>query len=168
MKNLSETSSRTVNRQTKWRFINDTRSTTVSNNNFFGLENSFGEFLFDNQQIVILLNYRFSKLGDYFGKTRPYEKSTRTYNRKTFSFRFVTSKEVLHHLKPLNTKPIGPTEIPAWVLKDGKDVLMHPFTYLFNDFLKGEKFPSDRKKPLLHRFFKKVIGLTLRTTGLYQ
>ena len=107
----------------KWRVINDTRNTTVSNNNIFSLKKSFGEILFDNKQIVNLLNYRFSKLGDYFGKARPYEKSTQTNNGKSFSFRFVTLKEVLHHLKTLNTsKPLAPTEISAWALKDGKDV----------------------------------------------
>ena len=55
--------------------------TTVSKNNIYSLKNSSGEILFD-KQIVNLLNYRFSKLGDYFGKGRPYEKSTRTNNRK--------------------------------------------------------------------------------------
>ena len=77
--------------------------TQQSLKNIFSLKNSFGEILFDNKQIVNLLNYRFSELGDYFGKARPYEMSTRTNNRKTISFRFVTSKEVLHHLKTLKT-----------------------------------------------------------------
>ena len=61
----------------------------------------------------------------------------------------------MHHLKTLNTsKPLGPSEIPARALKDGKDVLMHPFTYLFNAFLK-EKFPSDLKKAIITPLFKK-------------
>ena len=75
---------------------------------------------------------------------------------KTFRFRFVTSKEILHHLKTLKTwKPLGTTEIPAWAVKDSKDVLMHPLTYLFNAFLNEEKFPSDLKKPIVTPLLKK-------------
>ena len=143
-------------RKKKWRVIDDTRNTTVSSYNMFSLKNSFGEILFDNKQIANLLNYGLSKLGDYFGKARPYEKSTRTNNRKTFSFRFVTSKEVLHHLQTLTTsKPLGPNEIPAWALKDDKDVLMHPLPYFFNAFLKEETFPSDLKKAIITPLFKR-------------
>ena len=127
MKSLSVTSSRTVNRQKKWCVINDTRNTTVSNNNIFSLKNSFGEFLFDNKQIVNLLNCRFSKLGDYFGKARPYDKSIRTNNRKTFGFRFVTSKEVLHHLRTLILlSRLDSQRYPLWLSKMAKMIECTP------------------------------------------
>ena len=51
----------------KWGVINDTRNTSVSNNNIFSLK-TLGQIPFDNKQKVNILKYRFSKLGDYFGK----------------------------------------------------------------------------------------------------
>ena len=51
-------------------------------------------------------------------------------------------------------KPLGPTGIRAWALKDRKNVLMHLLTYLFNAFLREEKFSSDLKKANITPFFK--------------
>ena len=40
------------------------------------MKNSFGETVTDQKRIANLLNYRFSKLGEYFGQTRQYMNNT--------------------------------------------------------------------------------------------
>ena len=144
MKNLSKTSSRTVNRQRKNGVSLMILETHQSLTTTFSASKLFWRNPIWQQTNSKFIKLTFLQVRWLLRKARPYEKSTRTNNKKSFSFRFVTSKEVLHHLKTLNTsKPLRPTEIPAWALTDGKDVLMHPLTYLFNAFLfKEEKFPQ--------------------------
>ena len=63
-----------------------------------------------------------------------------------FSFRFFTTFECRKALNKLNeNKPLDPSTIPAWALNDGAHVLGEPICFLFNGFLKQNKFPSPLK-----------------------
>ena len=52
----------------KWNFINEARNSKRTKANISSLKNSFGDLITDPKRIANLLNYRFSKLGDYAGK----------------------------------------------------------------------------------------------------
>lgn len=73
-----------------------------------------------------------------------------------FSFRFVTSGEVYQDLKKLNPrKSCGPSQIPAWALRDGAHYLAAPLTDVLNAFLRENKFPKNLKKAIVTPIFKK-------------
>ena len=123
--------------------------TQVSNNNIFRLKNFFGEIFFDNKQIVSRSLVTTSAKPDLMKSQL--EQITEKHLVFDLSHR---KKDVLLHLKTMNTsKPLGPTDIPAWAIKDGRDVLMHHLTYLFNAFLKQGTFPSDLKKAIITTLF---------------
>ena len=103
-----------------------------------------------------LLNYKFSKLGDYKGSACNFFPTKHRTSKNSFDFRFVTTKEVLLTLKKLNSnKPSGPSDIPSWALKHGFLFLADPIKLLFNQFLAEEKFPEDLKKAIVTPIFKK-------------
>ena len=50
-------------------------------------------------------------------------------------------------MRSLNTKkPLGPSNIPAWALKDSLNVIAEPLTFLINAFLEQGKFPNHLKR----------------------
>ena len=53
--------------KTKWNIINDSRNSTKFIQNIFCLKKYFDEVIADNYKMVQMLNYKFSKLGDYIG-----------------------------------------------------------------------------------------------------
>ena len=56
----------------------------------------------------------------------------------------------------MNTsKPLGPSKIPAWAIKDAKAALAEPLCYLINQFVTERKFPEDLKKKCVTPLFKK-------------
>ena len=122
------------------------------------LKNSFGDIITD-QKIVNLLNYRFSKLGDYIGSKQKMfdgEIETRVKSNVTFKFQPIhlfTSKEFV---KELNIyKLSGPSNIPAWSLEDSISVIAEPLCFLINACLNEGKFPSDLKQAHVCPIFKK-------------
>ena len=83
-----------------------------------------------------------------------------------FSIRFFTTFGCRKALNNLNkNKQLGPSTISAWALKDGAHILAKPICFLFNEFLKQNKFPyllklanntptiknGDTKNPLNYR-----------------
>ena len=76
-----------------------------------------------------LLNYQFSRLGDFFCKTNTlaaanFKSSFNSLHlvrvQNQFQFRFITDFELKKELMSLNNqKPIGPSSIPPWALNDG-------------------------------------------------
>ena len=52
----------------KWNFINEIRKSEKTQTELPRLKNSFGTFLTNGNDIANLLNYKFSALGEYFGK----------------------------------------------------------------------------------------------------
>ena len=56
----------------------------------------------------------------------------------------------------MNTsKPVGPSKIQAWAVKDAKAALAEPPCYLINQFITEGKFPEDLKKACVAPPFKK-------------
>ena len=102
-----------------------------------------------------LLNYKFSKLGDYIGSACNFFPTNHRTSKNSFDFRFVTTKEVLLTLKNLNSnKPSGPSYIPSWAPKGGFLFLADLIKLLFNQFLAEEKIPEDLKKAIVTPIFK--------------
>ena len=121
-------------------------------------KNSFGDIITD-QKILSLLNYRFSKLGDYIGlkqKTFNEEIETRDKANVTFKFQPVTIFACIKFGKELNiNKPLGPSNKPAWALKYSISVIAESFCFLINAFLNEGNFPSDLKQAHVCPIFKK-------------
>ena len=53
------------------------------------------------------------------------------------------------------TKAPGPSSVPAWALKDEKTQLHKPLTFLINRFFYEERFPTDLKRAIIIRLYKK-------------
>ena len=110
----------------KWQIINDTRNSKITSNVINCLRNSFGDVVTESVKMANLLNYKFATLGD-FKTSFPHKGDVACRNENfiknldsNFNFRFITKFECLRTIKTLNpNKPLGPTSIPAWVLKDG-------------------------------------------------
>ena len=69
------------------------------------LKNSFGTVLTNGNDIANLLNYKFSALGEYFGKKEQYQfcnNAARHSNK--FIFRHTTTKKIFDILNNLNVK----------------------------------------------------------------
>ena len=47
------------------------------------------------------------------------------------------------------SKPLGPSKILAWAIKDDKAALAEPLCYIINQFIIEGKFPEDLKKACL-------------------
>ena len=107
-------------------------------------------------EIANLLNYRFSTLGEFIGLQQTNNIPPKTAPRKCFNFRYITTKETNVLIDSLNTsKPVGPSKIPAWAIKDAKAALAEPLCYLINQFITEGKFPEDLKKACVTPLFKK-------------
>ena len=101
-----------------------------------------------------LVNYRFSKLGDYSGVVKKFISSERLINDE-FQFQPISIYECRKQIKSLNTKkPLGSSNIPAWALKDSSNVLAEPLTFLINAFLEN-LFPNHLKPAYVIPIFKK-------------
>ena len=90
-----------------------------------------------------MLNYKFSKLGEYLLNKPTIKQNFQQVNPNMFLIPFFTTFECHKALNNLNkNKPLGPSTIPAGALKDGAYILAEPICFLFNGFLKQNKFPS--------------------------
>ena len=81
--------------KTKWNIINDSRNSTKFSQNIFYLKKCFDDVITDNYKMAQLLNYKFSKLGDYIGSACNFFTTNHRTSKNSFDFRFVTTKEVL-------------------------------------------------------------------------
>ena len=72
---LQQTFSKLQTGRNKWNFIDEVRNSKGTKTEIDTLQNSFGDIIQDQKQIANLLNYRFSKLGDYLGKSSINDKS---------------------------------------------------------------------------------------------
>ena len=79
--------------------MNDSRNSTKFSQNLFQLKNCFEDVITDNYKMAPLLNYKFSKLGDYIGNACNFFPANHRTSKNSFDFRFVTTKEVLLTLK---------------------------------------------------------------------
>ena len=145
----------TTSEHEKWKIINDIRNSTKSNTYVQRLKNSFGEIVTNNKKMADLMNYRFSRLGDYFGKNQPHNYCKKNDNNN-FYFRFITSQECRTQIMKLSVhNPLGPSSIPAWALRDGCSELVEPLTMIFNSFISQSSFPTVFKKAIVTSVYKK-------------
>ena len=52
-------------------------------------------------------------------------------------------------------KPLGPSKIPAWALRDAKSALAEPLCFLINEYIKVGEFPEPLKHANVIPLFKK-------------
>ena len=142
----------------KWNFINEARNSQRTKTNISSLRNSFGDLITDPKRIANLLNYRFSKLGDYASKKIPYKKlNNKNPERKSlFRFQPISIFDIKKHIHNLNSnKLFVPSKIPAWAIKDVLNVIAEPLCYLVNTFVQERKFPNHLKQAFVIPIFKK-------------
>ena len=111
----------------------------------------------NGNDIANLLNYKFLVLGEYFGKKEQYQFCNNpARHSKKFLFRYTKTKEIFDILNNLNVKkPLGPSLIPSWDLKDAREHIAETLCFLFNQFLTEQRFPDDLKHAHVLLFFKK-------------
>ena len=123
------------------------------------MENSFGDIKTDQKKIVNLLNNRSSNFGDYIvskQKTFDEKSEKRIKANVTFKFQPITFFTCKKFVEELNINiPLGPSNIPAWALKDSTSVIAEPFCFLLNAFLNEGKFPGDLKHAHVCTIIKK-------------
>ena len=116
------------------------------------------EIVFLSPKKANLLNYRFSKLGDYLGDSKNFADfldDQNFTNIKTFRFQPIILLKCKTFLKQLNCrKPLGPFDLPAWALKDCLSIIVEPLTFLISAFLAAEKFPSHLKRAHIIPIYK--------------
>ena len=62
-------------------------------------------------------------------------------------YEFSSDLKLKHEFFPVNSnKPLGPSNIPAWALKDSVDIIGEPLTFLINAFLHEGRFPNHLKR----------------------
>ena len=110
----------------RWSFINETMNSKRTKTEIFSLKNSFGDTVTDQKRIANLLKYRFSKLGEYFGQARQYMNSMSKKNTK----QKYKSRKLLKRL--IRNKPLGPSVIKAWALKDSLNLLTESICFMIN------------------------------------
>ena len=94
------------------------------------------------------------------GTARPDDPPTvperKIITKKYFRFNPSVFMNVKNSYLCLNkNKPIGPCSIPAWVLKDCRNVIAQPLCYLINAFIIEGKLPNHLKHALVTPFYKK-------------
>ena len=141
----------------KWKFINEARNANRTATTISSLKNCFGDLVTDDLKIANLLNYRFSKLGNYLGDYTSYIPQLDGENKNNeFMFQPISLFECKKQIKNLNiNKPIGPSKILAWALKDAMNVIAEPLTFLINAFLEEGIFPNYLKQAYVIPIFKK-------------
>ena len=144
----------------QWNFINSIRNTMKQSTQIDDLRNSFGDTIIENKKKANFLNYRFSTLGEYKNAHPPIdvptEYSVHSKTNRHFQFRFITHKEMKDAilLLPLN-KPLGPSKIPAWALKDSINTVNPILTMIINECISKSVFPYTLKKKHVFPIFKK-------------
>ena len=127
----------------QWNLINEARNNSRTGTRILSLRNCFEDVITDSKKIANLLNYKFSKLVEYLLNKPTINQNFQQVNPNMFLFRFFTTFECRKALNNLNkNKPLGLSTIPARALKDGAHILAEAICFLFNGFIKQNKFPS--------------------------
>ena len=140
-----------TNEREKWNFINEARNSLRTKTVIPSLKNVFGDYVTDQKKVANLLNYRFSKVGDFIEQCKFFKEETfdnsSIPNFAKISFHQITLYECKKIVRSLNRKkPLGPSNIPAWALKDSLNVIAEPLTFIINAFLEPGKFPNHLKR----------------------
>ena len=131
--------------------MNEARNSLRTKTVIPSLENVFGDYVTDQKKVANLLNYRFSKLGDFIGQWKFFKEETFNIslipNLAKFGFHPITLYECKKIVRSSNTKKqLGSSNIPAWALKDSLNVIAEPLTFLINAFFEQGKFPNHLKR----------------------
>ena len=127
----------------RWKFFQDLRNKEKTQARIQSLLNSFDDKITTPMEIANLLNYRFSTLGEFIGLQQTNNMPPTTAPRKCFKFRYITTKETNVLIDSLNTsKPVGPSKIPAWAIKDAKAALANHYVISLISSLQKENFRS--------------------------
>ena len=134
----------------RWKFINEQRNSARPSVSIDSLRNSFGDVLIGPMQIAKLLNYNFSKLGEYLGRSRSAPQNFRETEHEQdfncFGFRSFAVREVTDELLRLRKdKPRGPSPIPRWAMIDSAHIVAPVLTLIFNIAIMKCKFPKALK-----------------------
>ena len=152
----------------RWKFIQDLHNKEKTQTRIQSFLNSLGNKITKPMEIANLLNNRFSTLGKFIGLQQTNNIPPKSAPRKCFKFRYITTKETNVLVDSLNkSKPVGPSKIPAWAIKDAKATLEEPLYYLINQFITERKFPEDLKKACVISLFKKEMPNTHSIKGLF-
>ena len=141
----------------RWKFINSLRNSFNVEASIGILKNALGDLVTEPKKIVNLLNYRFTTLGDYKGESNElYYANIASENHSIFNFRFVTQREVRDTILKLSVnKPLGPTKIPMWAIKDGMNAILPHLTFAINSSVSDNTFLSKLKTAHVIPIFKK-------------
>ena len=141
----------------RWKFINSLRNSFNVEASIGTLKNALGDLVTEPKKIVNLLNYRFTTLGDYKGESNElYYANIASENHSIFNFRFVTQREVRDTILKLSVnKPLGPTKISMWAIKDGMNAILPHLTFAINSSVSENTFPSTLKTAHVIPIFKK-------------
>ena len=138
----------------KMNFIIETRNSKRTKSSISSLRNSFGDIITEQKDIANLFNYKFTRLGDFMGKTVEYTVHNDIKTTK-FSFQPKSFYQCKSHVKNLYiNKPLGPSNIPVWALQDSLHIIAEPFTFLINAFSNEGIFPSHLKQAHVIPVFK--------------
>ena len=129
----------------RWKFINEQRNSARPSVSIDSHRNSFGDVLTGPMQIAELLNYKFSKLGVYVGRSRiappNFRETEHEQDFNCFGFRSFAVCEVTDELLRLRKdKPHGPSPIPPWALIDSAHIVAPVLTLIFNNAIMQCKF----------------------------
>ena len=134
----------------RWNFINEQTNSARPSMSNDSPRNSFGDVLTGPMQIAELLNYKFSKLGEYLGRSRSappnFKETEHEQDSNCFGFRSFAVREVTDELLRLRKdKPRGPSPIPPWALIDSAHIVATVLTLIFNNAIMQCKFPKALK-----------------------
>ena len=126
----------------RWNFINEIRYSEKTQTEIPRLTNIFGTVLTNENDIANLRNYKFSALGENFGRKEQYQFCSNVARHSNkFISRYTTTKEIFDMRNNLYVKkPLGTSLIPAWVLKDAREHIAELLCFLFNQFLTEQLF----------------------------
>ena len=104
------------------------------------------------------LNYSFVNLANYVDQKHSIPKC-QPPQRETFAYYEVKVGCMLSKTRELNAnKPLGPRTVPACALKDATHIIAPHLNFIFNKFVKSNKFPDLLKRAnVLPPFLRKMI-----------
>ena len=138
----------------KWNFINEARNSQRCKTSIPSLKNSFKDVITNQTSIANLLDNKLSKFGDYLGSFSNYIETFKFATKKSFKFQPISIYKSQKVLRSLNcNKPMGPSNIPAWALKDCIKIIAEPLT-LINSFLDEGCSPNHLKQAHVIPVFK--------------
>ena len=119
-----------------------------------------------------MLKYKFITLGVYKGDKTNSDNSSvcgESFHARKFAFSVSTEKNIRDLVLKMNTnKPLGPSKIPMWALKDGIESVLPHLTFVLNFCVEHMSFQITSRKQTLFQFSKKMTPKNHQTINPYQ